>query len=247
VLTFALPERRNAMTDELTAAWTAAIADLRADPDVRAVVVTGEGTAFCSGGDLSWIGESNDLTVPKIRDRMLPFYRAWLAVRDLEVPTIAAINGHAIGAGLCVALACDLRYAASGAAMSVPFTALGMHSGMAATYLLPATVGIAAARELLLTGRRVDADEALRIGLVNGVVEPDRLLDHAIGVAEQIAANGPIAVRLTVAGLRNGTPRSVDDALMYEALAQPATFASEDLTEGLAAAKERRKPNFKGN
>jgi enoyl-CoA hydratase len=234
------------MTAELTEAWTAAIAELRADAELRAVVVTGEGTAFCSGGDLSWIGESPDLTVPAIRDRMLPFYRAWLAIREVEVPTIAAINGHAIGAGLCVALACDLRYAASGATMSVPFTALGMHSGMAATYLLPATVGIATARELLLTGRRVDAAEALRIGLVNGVVEPDQLLDHAIGIAEQIASNGPIAVRLTVAGLRNGTPRSLDDALAYEALAQPVTFASADLTEGLAAAKERRKPDFKG-
>jgi enoyl-CoA hydratase len=128
----------------------------------------------------------------------------------------------------------------------VPFTSLGMHSGMAATYLLPATVGIATARELLLTGRRLDAEEALRIGLVNGVVPAEALLDHALGVADQIAANGPIAVRLTVAALRNGTPRSLDDALMYEALAQPITFASADLTEGLAAAKERRAPNFQG-
>ncbi|HVT65710.1 MAG TPA: enoyl-CoA hydratase/isomerase family protein [Mycobacteriales bacterium] len=246
VLTFALPERRNAMTDELTAAWTAAIAELRADSDVRAVVVTGEGTAFCSGGDLSWIGESNELTVTKIRDRMLPFYRAWLAIRDLEVPTIAAINGHAIGAGLCVALACDLRYAAAGATMSVPFTTMGMHSGMAATYLLPATVGIANARELLLTGRRFDAAEALRLGMVNAVIEGDGVRDHAIEVAETIAGNGPIAVRLTVAALRNGTPRSLDDALMYEALAQPITFASADLAEGLAAVKERRPPNFQG-
>ncbi len=247
VLTFALPERRNAMTGELTEAWTAAIADLRADPGLRAVVVTGEGTAFCSGGDLSWIGESPDLTVAKIRDRMLPFYRAWLAIRDVEVPTIAAVNGHAIGAGLCVALACDLRYAARGAIMSAPFTALGMHAGMAATYLLPATVGIAAARELLFTGRRVDAEEALRIGLVNGVVDAEQVLERAIETAEQIAVNGPIAVRLTVAALRNGTPRSLDDALMYESLAQPITFASADLTEGLAAAKERRTPNFQGS
>ncbi|HVS67628.1 MAG TPA: enoyl-CoA hydratase-related protein [Mycobacteriales bacterium] len=246
VVTFALPERRNAMTGELTDAWTAAITDLRADSGLRAVVVTGEGSAFCAGGDLSWLGESSDLTVTKIRDRMLPFYRAWLAIREVEVPTIAAINGPAIGAGLCLALACDLRYAASGAVMSVPFTALGMHSGMAATYLLPATVGIAAARELLFTGRRVDADEALRLGLVNGVVDAEKLVDHSIEVAEQIAANGPIAVRLTVAALRNGTPRSLDDALTYEALAQPVTFGSADMAEGLAAAKERRAPSFEG-
>lgn len=246
VVTFALPERRNAMTGELTAAWTAAIDELRADPALRSVVVTGEGSAFCSGGDLSWIGESPDLTVPAIRDRMLPFYRAWLAIRDLEVPSIAAVNGPAVGAGLCLALACDLRYAAASATLSAPFTALGMHAGMAATYLLPATVGIPAARDLLLTGRRVDADEALRLGLVNGVYDGAELLDRAIDVAEQIAGNGPVAVRLTVAGLRNGAPRSLDEALQYEALAQPTTFASADLTEGLAAAKERRKPRFQG-
>jgi enoyl-CoA hydratase len=169
-----------------------------------------------------------------------------LSIRELEVPTIAAINGHAIGAGLCVALACDLRYAAAGAIMSVPFTALGMHSGMAATYLLPEVVGISAARELLLTGRRIDADEALRLGLVNGVHASEDLLATTIDVAEQIAGNGPIAIRLTVAGLRGGGPRSVDEALAYESLAQPITFASADLTEGLAAAKERRRPNFSG-
>jgi enoyl-CoA hydratase len=246
ILTFALPERRNAMTGELTDAWTAAIAALRADRDVRAVVVTGDGSAFCSGGDLSWLGESADLTVSTIRDRMLPFYRAWLSIRDLEVPTIAAVNGPAVGAGLCVALACDLRYAATSATLSAPFTALGMHAGMAATYLLPMTVGISAARELLLTGRRVDADEALRLGLVNGVYDGSELVEKTVEVAEQIAGNGPIGVRLTVAGLRNGIPRSMEDALMYEALAQPVTFASTDLTEGLAAAKERRKPNFQG-
>ena len=182
--------------------------------------------AFCSGGDLSWIGESPDLTVDSIRDRMLPFYRAWLGIRDLEVPTIAAINGPAVGAGLCLALACDLRYAAAGAALSAPFAALGMHAGMAATWLLPEAVGIPVARELLFTGRRVDAEEALRIGLINGVFEPDALLDGAIDVACRIAANGPIAVRLTVAGLRGGGHRSLEAALQYEALAQPVTFAT---------------------
>jgi enoyl-CoA hydratase/carnithine racemase len=246
VLTLALPERRNAMTAELTQAWTEAVGSLRGDRAVRAVVVTGEGTAFCSGGDLSWIGESPDLTVDTIRDRMLPFYRAWLGIRDLDVPTIAAINGHAVGAGLCLALACDLRYAAESAMLSVPFTALGMHAGMAATWLLPEAVGLPVARELLFTGRRVDAEEALRIGLVNGVFGADELLPGALDVACRIAANGPVAVRLTAAGLRNGGHRSLESALQYEALAQPVTFATADLAEGIAASKERRPPTFTG-
>jgi enoyl-CoA hydratase len=246
VLTLDLPERRNAITAELTAAWVDAVGALRADRDVRAVVVTGEGSAFCAGGDLSWIGESPDLTVDVIRARMLPFYRSWLSIRAVEVPTIAAINGHAVGAGLCLALACDLRYVATGAKLSAPFTSLGMHAGMAATWLLPEVVGLPVARELLFTGRRLDADEALRVGLVNGVFEPDDLLDGALDVADQIAANAPIAIRLTVAALRSGGHRTMESALQFEALAQPVTFATSDLAEGIAASKQRRAPTFTG-
>ena len=245
-LTLALASRRNAMTTELTHAWRDAVDALRGDRSVRCVVVTGEGTAFCAGGDLSWIAESPDLSVDAIRDRMLPFYRTWLSIRELEVPSIAAVNGHAIGAGLCLALACDLRYAARGAKLSAPFTQLGMHAGMAASYLLPEAVGVAAARELLFTGRAVDADEALRLGLINGVHEPEVLLEAVMDVAGRVAGAAPVAIRLTKAGLRAGGHRSLEDALQYEALAQPVTFATEDLTEGLAAAKERRRPNFRG-
>jgi enoyl-CoA hydratase len=246
ILTLSLPERRNAMTAELTNAWASTIAGLRDDRSVRAVVVTGQDTAFCAGGDLSWIGESPDLTVDSIRDRMLPFYRTWLSIRDLEAPTIAAVNGHAIGAGLCLALACDLRYAARGAKLSAPFTQLGMHAGMAATWLLPDAIGVAKARELLLTGRAVDADEAERIGLVNGVYDAESLLDETLAVAARIAAAAPIATRLTKAGLRTGGHPSMEDALQYEALAQPVTFATVDLREGLAATKEKRRPQFSG-
>src|SRR3954466_16026701 len=213
VLTLDLPDRRNAMTGELTAAWGSTIGKLRGDRSVRCIVVTGEGSAFCAGGDLSWIAESPDLNVDSIRDRMLPFYRTWLSIRELEAPSIAAINGHAIGAGLCLALACDLRYVARGAKLSAPFTQLGMHAGMAATWLLPEAVGIAAARELLLTGRAVQDDEALRLGLVNGVFDADTPLEDTLAVAARIAGAGPIATRLTKAGLRAGGHSSLEQAL----------------------------------
>ena len=247
VLTLDLPDRRNAMTGDLTAAWGATIAGLRGDRSVRAIVVTGEGSAFCSGGDLSWIAESPDLTVDAIRDRMLPFYRTWLSLRELEAPSIAAVNGPAVGAGLCLALACDIRYVARGARLSAPFTQLGMHAGMAATFLLPEAVGMAAARDLLLTGRAVDADEALRLGLVSAVFEPGELYDAALAAAARIAGAGPIATRLTKAGLRAGGHRSLEEALQFEALAQPVTFATDDLREGLAASRERRTPKFTGH
>src|SRR5688500_6390011 len=166
LLTLTNAAQRNAMSATMTEASTAAIAELSADPDVRAVVVTGEGSAFCSGGDPKWIASEPDAPVHQLRNRMLGFHRAWLSIRDLEVPTIATINGPAVGAGLCLALACDIRYAAASARMSVPFVQLGMHAGMGATYTLPNVVGEARARELLLTGRMVGADEAERIGLV---------------------------------------------------------------------------------
>jgi enoyl-CoA hydratase len=239
------PGQRNAMSDDMTRSWVTAIDELADDPTVRAVVVTGEGSAFCSGGNTSWIASEPDATVDQLRDRMLPFYRAWLSIRRLEVPTIAAINGPAIGAGLCLALACDIRYAARGARMGLPFVKLGMHAGMAGTYLLPDAVGPAAARDLLLTGRLVDADEALGLGLVSRVIEPAAFEEEVLAAAEGIAATAPIATRLTKLALLGGHV-DLEHCLQWEALAQPVTLATADLQEGIRAAQEKRKPVFTG-
>src|SRR3954466_7860957 len=173
-VTLDLPDRRNMMSQAMTASWGRAMSGLRADPHVRAVLVTGAGSAFCSGGDLSWIGAEPEAGVDALRSRMLPFYRTWLSVRDLEVPTIAAVNGPAIGAGLALALACDLRYAAEDARLAAPFTALGMHPGMASTYLLAEVGGLALAREMLLTGCALSGREAAARGLVNAALPADQ-------------------------------------------------------------------------
>jgi len=247
VLTLNLPDRRNAMTAELTSAWSHAMAGLAADAALRAVVVTGAGKAFCAGGDLSWLGESPDMTVAQLRDRMLPFYRTWLAVRSLDVPVIAAVNGAAVGAGLCLALACDLRLASTEAMFSAPFVSLGIHAGMAATFLLPEAVGVPRARELLFTGRRVNADEALQIGLCESVHSTTDLVPAAIAAAEQIAQAAPVAVRLTKAAMAFAGHRSIEEALAWEALAQPVTMATADLHEGLAAQAQRRPAVFTGH
>src|SRR3954452_8335788 len=246
LLTLDNPELRNAMSDEMTASWVAAVAELGADPSVRAVVVTGEGSAFCSGGNTSWIASEPDASVDRLRGRMLPFYRSWLSIRSLEVPTIAAVNGAAIGAGLCLALACDLRFAAEGARLGVPFVKLGMHAGMGGTYLLPEVVGEAHARDLLLTGRVVDADEALRIGLVSRVLDPASFLDDVLEIAAGIATTAPIASRLTKLALVDGGHRDLETALQWEAMAQPVTLATEDLQEGIRASREKRPPQFRG-
>lgn len=246
LLTLDNPDMRNAMSEEMTASWVAAIDELADDASLRAVVVTGAGSAFCSGGDTSWIASEPDASVDQLRRRMLPFYRAWLSIRRLEVPTIAAVNGAAIGAGLCLALACDIRYAAGGAKLGLPFNKLGMHAGMAGTWLLPDVVGPAHARDLLLTGRVVEADEALRLGLVSRVLDGDDFLDEVLSTAAGIAATAPIASRLTKVALADGGHADFESALQWEALAQPLTLATADLQEGIAAAREKRPPRFEG-
>jgi enoyl-CoA hydratase len=246
LLTLDDPARRNAMSDAMTSAWREAIAGLREDSAVRCVVVTGAGSAFSSGGDLSWIAERGTADVAPLRDHMLGFYRTWLSIRDLEVPTIAAVNGAAVGAGLCLALACDLRYAAADAQLVAPFTRLGLHPGMAATYLLPEVAGLPLAREMLLTGRAVAGTEAQSCGLVNRSVPREDVLEVALGIAGEIAERAPVATRLTKAALAGGGPPSLEAALRWESLAQPVTMASEDLAEGIAAQREKRSPRFTG-
>ena len=246
LLTLDNPDQRNAMSAPMTAAWSDTIDRLAADPHARAVVVTGAGTAFCSGGDPRWIAGDPDAPVPTLRDRMIGFYRAWLSIRSLEVPTVAAVNGPAVGAGLCLALACDLRYAAASARFSAPFLRLGMHAGMGATDTLPNVVGEAHARDLLLTGRMIGADEALRIGLVSSVTPDELFLEQVLDAAAEIAATAPIASRLTKVAMRDGGHADFETAIEWEALAQPVTLATEDLQEGVRAARERRPARFRG-
>lgn len=246
LLTLALPDKRNAMTGELTAEWGETVAALRGDRSVRCVVVTGEGRAFCAGGDVSWLAAEPDASPDRLRDRMLPFYSTWLSLRQLDVPSIAAINGAAVGAGGSLALSCDIRYAGASARFTVPFAQLGMAAGMTTTWLLPEVVGLAHARELLLTGRVVDAPEMLRLGLCSAVYGDDELLARTMEHAGQVAAGAPVAQRFHKIALADGGHASFEDALRWEALAQPVTLATKDLQEGLAARAAKRPPNFTG-
>jgi enoyl-CoA hydratase/carnithine racemase len=241
------PARRNAMSDPMTAVWREVIAGLREEPDLRCVVVTGAGGAFSSGGDLSWIAGRNEVEIAALRDHMLAYYRTWLSIRELEVPTVAAVNGAAVGAGLCLALACDLRYAAEDAKLVAPFTRLGIHPGMAATYLLPEAGGLPLAREMLFAGRVVTGADAATHGLVNRAMPRENVLDEALAVAAEIAERAPVATRLTKVALAGGGQPSLEAALRWESLAQPVTMASDDLVEGIAALREKRAPRFTGH
>ena len=245
LLTLNRPEVRNAMTEEMTESWNTALDTVARDRDTRVLVVTGEGSSFCSGADLSWLdqGTAEDITIDRLRERMLPFYRSWLRPRSLPFPVIAAVNGPAVGAGVCLALACDLRYAGATARFSTPFIYLGTHGGMGATWLLPEAVGISRAREMLYTGREVHPDEALDWGLVSG--SSDDVLKQALEVATRMAQAAPIALRMTKTGLEQSAA-SLEASIQWEALAQPVTMTTADLHEGVDAFRHQRPPRFLG-
>ena len=243
------PETRNAMTPDMGDEMVSAVETLNADATVRVVLITGAGRAFSAGGDLAMLARDagmRDDDGPRLGQHGAEFYAKFLSVRTLRIPTIAVINGHAIGAGLCFSLGCDMRIAARGAKMGMTFTRLGIHPGMGSTYLLPQLIGSALASELLFTGRIVDADEALGMGLVNRVVQREDLAAAARQLAGDIASAGPLAVRLTksaIAANRNGT---LEDALALESRQQRETFATADAREGIRAIMDKRDPEFSG-
>ena len=239
------PRRRNAMTPALGLALHDAVERVRGDRAVRAVVLTGAGAAFSAGGDLEMLGRLRAEGFKRARDFMLEFYARYLSVTTLEVPVVAAVHGAAIGAGLCVAMACDLMVVDAAAKLALNFVQLGLHPGMGATYLTPRRVGAQRAAELLLTGRRFDGAEAARIGMALEAVAAEEALPRAQAIARQIAANAPLAVRALKGEL--GVDRAaLQKALAAEAFHQAESYGSRDLGEGLAAAAERRAPSFEG-
>lgn len=244
-LTLNQPEKRNAMSAEMTEAFPRAVAEIRAMDDVRAVVVTGAGKAFCAGGDLDFL-HSGEPKVWQIREKMTGFYPHFLTLLDVEVPVVAAINGPAIGAGLCLALMADLRVAAEDAPLGMTFVRIGIHPGMQATALLARAVTHTWAAELFYTGRIVTGAEAHAIGLVNRSVPRERVLEEAAALAEEVAANAPIALRYLKEGLRMAYRDAAQRASAWEGFAQPVTMATEDVREGLSAVRERRRPDFRG-
>lgn len=253
VLTFNDPERRNAMTQAMGEAFAGHVARLASDLSLRALVLTGAGRAFSAGGDLGMIQARADEGAAQpgvarrgIRDGMHAFYELFLSVRQLACPTIAALNGAAVGAGLCVALGCDMRLASRKAKLGLNFARLGIHPGMGATWTLPRLVGPAHAAELLYTGRLLEGQEAARIGLVNRALDPEDVLPEARKLAAEIAGASPIANRGIKQALERSAGASLEDQLGFEAARQAECFESGDIREGLAAARERRPPEFTG-
>mmetsp|Transcript_16449 Transcript_16449/g.50864 ORF Transcript_16449/g.50864 Transcript_16449/m.50864 type:complete len:285 (-) Transcript_16449:28-882(-) len=241
------PSRLNAMTVAMGEAFEAAVAGLRREPPeaLRAVVLHGAGRAFSAGGDLDWLAERHRDTPGNNAAIMRAFYARFLSIRDLEVPTIAALNGPAIGAGLAVACACDIRVAAPDAKLGITFVGLGLPPGMGSTHFLPWILGPQGASDMILTGRIVDGEEAAARGLVLKTAEDP--LEAAKAIAAGVARQAPLAVRAATRALRLQQNVGLDEALRREADSQACVYGSADLLEGVNALRERREPEFVGH
>jgi enoyl-CoA hydratase/carnithine racemase len=249
-LTMNEPERRNPLTGNTAVPeFLAAIERIHEDRSVRAVVLTGAGTVFSAGGDIRTMQQQASGTVDGMQIRheyRTGIQRLPLALINLEVPVIAAINGAAIGAGLDLACMCDVRIAADTAKFAESFVKLGIVPGDGGAWLLPRLIGLARASELSLTGDTIDATVAAEWGLVSRVVPLAQLMETARAMAQRIAANPPHAVRLTKRLLRESMHTRLETLLELSAAFQSLSHATADHREAVAAFLEKRPPMFKG-
>lgn len=243
-LTLNDPERLNAMSVAMGREFKNSVRCLGRDKNIRVVILTGAGRAFSSGGNLDMIAAMVGKPQVRTANQLKTFYKMYLSVRYIPQPVIAAINGAAMGAGFCLALACDLRVAAHGAKMGANFARLGLAPGMAGTSLITRLAGPTAAAEILLTGKIFTAEEALRYNLINETVAPESLLSRARELAQTIAGNAPLAVAKIRQGIRLAQNSTLENMFDYDAKAQAQCLNTSDILEGIAAVKEKRTPRF---
>lgn len=246
-ITLNRPDKLNAFTGTMREDLLEALHGSNSEPDTRVVVITGAGRAFCAGGDIDFMNglrEKND--TEGLRALLDAGGRVVTAIADLPFPVIASVNGVAAGAGCNLALACDIRIASDRAKFSESFVRIGLHPDWGGTWLLPRLVGPSRAMELLVTGRMVEADEALRIGLVDRVVPGDDLELQTMELARSIAAGPPVAIRGIKRALRQSAESTLQAQLELEAANQLEAFSSQDAVEGMTAFLETRTPLFRG-
>jgi 2-(1,2-epoxy-1,2-dihydrophenyl)acetyl-CoA isomerase len=218
------------------------------DAAVRVLVITGAGRGFCSGGDVKSMSERNESAeAPPLADRYAPSRdRIVLAMRDCPKAIIAAVNGAAAGAGMNLALACDIRIASTAAKFSQAFVKRGLHPDWGGSYFLTRLLGTAKACELIFTGDSIDAAEALKLGIVNAVVAPEELVNEANRLARKIADGPPVALALAKRAIYRSEQSDLKEALEFETFAQNVCKETEDSKEGVRAFVEKRPPVFRG-
>jgi enoyl-CoA hydratase/carnithine racemase len=244
IVTINRPERRNALDRPTLAAGRNLIRDIHYDKSARVLIVTGAGDkAFCAGADLK---EREHMTMVEVRQYIRYIRDTFTEIENLPIPVIAAINGVSMGGGTELALACDIRVIDPDAKMALNETSLAIIPGGGGTVRLPRLVGRGRAKDIILTARWVPAEEALSIGLVQRMAPKGKALDHAIGIAQQIINNGPVAITQAKYVINRGLEVPIEEALQMESDAYEVCIPTKDRVEALAAFLEKRKPEFKG-
>jgi len=238
------PERMNAFTFDMIDAWTAALQQCRTDDAVKVVIITGTGSAFCSGGDIVEMGDRLTHTPEQRKNELFNrIERIPLALEDLDKPVIAAVNGVATGAGMDMALMCDLRYAAQSARFAETYVKVGLVPGAGGAHFLPRLVGVSKALELFLTGDFIDAQEALRIGLVNKVFADETLAEEVDKIARRMLKAPSLTLRMTkraiYQGMRNDLRTNLDMISSHYAVIT-ATEEHRDLVRSFIAARSKK-------
>lgn len=242
------PEVLNAVRDSLWREIEEAVADVERDESVRVLIFTGQGRAFSAGADMKEMGHlfEGEVNSFELRESIVRMQRLTRTIIEMPKPTIAAVNGYALGAGAELAILCDIRIASEKAKFGFPEVKVGLFETNGVTHILPRLVGLGKAKELMMTGEFIDAEEARRIGLVERVVPHEELLAEAMALAGKIASNAPVPVALVKAGLNKGVQSDLETALVYETEALMACALTEDVKEGALAFLEDREPQFKG-
>mgnify|MGYP000666249716 CR=1 FL=1 len=244
VLTLNRPEVMNSLNFPLLLALKDQVEEIHFDNETRVVIITGAGDrAFCAGADLK---ERATMSETEVKKFIFTIRNLFTFIENMNKPVIAAVNGIALGGGTELALACDIRIASTKASMGLTETRLAIIPGAGGTQRLPRLIGRGKAKELIFTGRRVDAKEALEIGLVNKICEPEDLIGEAKKMAEMICETGPIAIQQAKYAINHGIETDINTGLAIESNAYWITIPTEDRLEGLRAFKEKRKPVYKG-
>jgi len=252
LVTLDRPERLNALTGRLCRELIDVCDGAARDDSTGALVISGAGRGFCAGADLGTddgLGGDGAAAAPSRRERLDPLGmagRVILALRGVEKPVVAAVNGVAAGAGLGLATACDLRLASTEARFSTIFIKRGLAPDFGSSYFLPRIVGMSKATEMFLTGEMLDAQAAERIGLVSRVLPPERLMKEAMLLAETLADGPPLAMQYTHRALSHSLENTLEAQLRLEWAGQTACLASEDAREGIRAWTEKRAPSWTG-
>lgn len=240
-ITFHRPEAMNALNDVVLADLEAAVDDAEADPSIRVLVFTGENKAFIAGADTNILGSADTVGIINYSRKGAALFRK---IERLNKPTIAAVNGYAFGGGFEFVLCTDIRYASEKASFALPESTLGITPGFNGTLRLPRAVGMAKAKELIFTGRRIKADEAYALGILNKVTTPETLMDEAYAEAKLIAGNSSIAIMLDKGILSSSESVPQDVAMDIELGYMCSGFGTRDQLEGFAALREKRKADF---